>query len=80
MPQKQNKTILAYETIRKKILSNTYPPGTALSERDLSEQLSISRTPVKDALKRLHFEGYVDILPERGAVVSKIGLSDTLEL
>ena len=80
MPQKQNKTILAYETIRKKILSNTYPLGTALSERDLSEQLSISRTPVKDALKRLHFEGYVDILPERGAVVSKIGLSDTLEL
>lgn len=80
MAQKGNKALLAYEAIRKKILQNEYPPGTALSERDLSEQLAISRTPVKDALKRLHFEGYVDILPERGAVVSKIGLNDTIEL
>lgn len=80
MGAKGNKAQQAYEAIRQKILSNVYPPGTALSERELSEQLAVSRTPVKDALKRLHFEGYVDVTPERGAVVSKIGLSDTLEL
>lgn len=80
MAQKGNKAQLAYETIRKKIQANEYPPGTALSERELSEQLQVSRTPVKDALTRLHFEGYVDFTPERGTVVSKIGLSDTLEL
>lgn len=75
-----SKAQVAYDTILHKILTNEYMPGTALSERDISEQLKISRTPVKDALNRLSFEGYVDLSPERGAVVSKVGLTDVLEL
>lgn len=75
-----SKAQTAYDTILHKILTNAYIPGTTLSERDLSEQLHISRTPVKDALNRLSFEGYVDLVPERGAVVSKVGLTDVLEL
>ena len=70
----------AYDMILEKILSGEYAPGMSLSERDLSEQLHISRTPVKDALNRLSFEGYIDMFPDKGAVVSKIGLAEVLEL
>lgn len=80
-PQKKpNKVQLAYNEILQKILTNEYPPGSSLSERDISESLNISRTPVKDALNRLAFEGYIELSPERGPIVTKIGLTDILEL
>jgi len=75
-----SKSIKAYNYILKKILSGEYQPGQALSERSLSASLSISRTPVKDALKKLSFEGYVDMSPDKGAFVSNISLPDVLEL
>lgn len=75
-----SKTQLAYDTILKKILNNEFPAGMFLSIRELSEQLNLSRTPIKDALSRLSFEGFVDHDPETGVVVSKVGLSDVLEL
>jgi DNA-binding GntR family transcriptional regulator len=75
-----SKTQMAYDNILNSILYGTYPPGTLLPEREISEQLKISRTPVKDALNRLAFEGYVEMYPDRGTVVSKVGLSDILEL
>ena len=70
----------AYDIILQKILSNEYRPGETLVERDLCEQMDLSRTPVKNALNRLSFEGYVDIEPDHGAVVSKISLTDVIEL
>lgn len=70
----------AYDMILNKILSGELAPGMSLSERELSELLQLSRTPVKDALNRLSFEGYVDMFPDKGATVSKIGLPEVLEL
>lgn len=82
VPEKKaiSKTQLAYDTILEKILSNEFSSGMFLSIRELSEQLNLSRTPIKDALIRLSFEGFVDQSPETGVVVSKVGLSDVLEL
>ena len=49
----------AYNTIRDAIISNELPPGETLTEERLSEQLSISRTPIRTALQRLVVEGLV---------------------
>ncbi len=75
-----SKSEYAYQYIRDCILSNKYAPGTALYIRQLSELLKVSRTPVKEAISRLAYEGYVDLFPDRYAVVAKIDYSDVVEL
>ncbi|MFS8544517.1 MAG: GntR family transcriptional regulator [Limnochordales bacterium] len=57
-----------YTTVRDAILSNKFRPGERLSEERIAQQLQVSRTPVREALKRLHAEGLVEITPHRGAV------------
>ena len=47
-------------------------PGTAVSENELSSTLSLSRTPVREALIELNRIGLVEILPQRGSYISKI--------
>ncbi|MFI0821752.1 GntR family transcriptional regulator [Streptomyces sp. NPDC021098] len=57
----------AYLRIRERLLSGVLPPGTQLSERQLAAELSVSRTPVREALTRLERDGLV--LRGRGGVV-----------
>ncbi len=57
---------LAYEQIRALILSDEMPPGARLSQVELAERLAISRTPVREALRRLAGEGLIEALPQRG--------------
>lgn len=56
------------------IINWNLKPGTMMSEKDISVQLNVSRTPVREAFIKLSKEGLVDILPQRGTVVSKIDL------
>ncbi|MFR9726699.1 GntR family transcriptional regulator [Streptomyces sp. MS19] len=70
----------AERTLRAAILSGTYPPGTRLRERDLSDTLGFSRIPVREALTRLAGEGLVEISPRRGASVRNLSLRDVAEL
>jgi DNA-binding GntR family transcriptional regulator len=63
---------LAYEDIRDAILSGALAPGQRVKERDVAEQMGISTTPVKEALRRLEQEGLVVSQPRRGAVVSTL--------
>lgn len=60
---------LVYAALRADILNNRYRPGQRLSEERIAQELEVSRTPVREALKRLHAEGLVEITPHRGAVV-----------
>lgn len=60
------------ETIREYILKGTLKPGDRLTEPKLSEMLGISRTPIREALRILETEGFVEIFPRRGAMVSEI--------
>jgi len=60
------------ETIREYILKGVLKPGDRLTEPKLSEMLGISRTPIREALRILETEGFVEIFPRRGAVVSEI--------
>lgn len=65
---------LAYERIRDLILSGEIPPCARLGQVELAERFGISRTPVREALRRLAGEGLVDPLANRGFRVANLGL------
>ena len=56
----------AYDELVKKIISGGYPGGTTLQEEKLASEFGISRTPVREALKRLAAEGLIEQLPRKG--------------
>jgi DNA-binding GntR family transcriptional regulator len=57
------------EKIRTRIAEGIWAPGFRLVERDLAEEFDVSRVPVREALRALESEGFVELLPRRGAVV-----------
>lgn len=59
----------SYVEIRDRILSGRLLPGARLVEVDLAAELNVSRTPVREALRRLSAEGLIEMLPNRGATV-----------
>ena len=65
----------AYRLIRRNIMNLYLKPGAVLNEAELSDQLGMSRTPIREALILLKNEGLVDIMPQRGSRVSHISLS-----
>ncbi len=73
-------TDLAYQRIEELIVTLRLAPGEAVSEYQLSEQLGIGRTPVREALQRLSREKLVVILPRRGVMVSAINVKEQLRL
>lgn len=66
----QTATERAYQMILDAIADGVYGSGQPLREEDLAEQVGVSRTPVREALRRLDAEGLVELLPNRGARVS----------
>lgn len=62
----------AVDRLRDQIVQGRLGPGERLNERLLCEQLGISRTPLREAIKLLATEGLVELLPNRGAVVSAV--------
>lgn len=62
----------ATDRLRDLIVQGTLAPGSRLNERLLTEQLGVSRTPLREAFKVLATEGLVELLPNRGAIVSEI--------
>ncbi|MEV0729323.1 GntR family transcriptional regulator [Polymorphospora sp. NPDC050346] len=69
-----------YESIKNLILDNTYGPGAKLSEEDLATAVGVSRTPVREALRRLHAEGLIDWEANRGATVAAWSDQDLEEI
>lgn len=65
-----SKTKQAYELIKQKILMLEYAPGQPLRELELSEQLSMSRTPIRAAIERLVADCFVDETAGKRTVVS----------
>ncbi len=68
------------ERIRRMIIQDELPPGSAVRERHLAEQLQVSRTPMREALKILAAEGLVDLHPNRGAVVKAPTRSEVFDI
>lgn len=73
-------TAQAYERIEELIVRLELAPGTAISEAELSARLGIGRTPVREALQRLAREHLVQILPQRGVLVSELDIKRQLRL
>lgn len=70
----------AYQKIKDQIVSLEIPPGSLLSENSLGAALGFSRTPIREALRRLQREYLVSILPRRGIVVTEVDLKTQLQL
>ena len=71
------------ERLRSMIVEGELPAGQRIPERVLCERFGISRTPLREALKVLATEGLIDLLPNRGALVSRIsaeGLQEAFEV
>ena len=71
---------IAYERIKKKIVSLELPPGAVIDEIDLQAELQLGRTPIRESLRRLSLEKLVDIVPRRGMFVTEIGVTDLLRV
>jgi DNA-binding GntR family transcriptional regulator len=71
---------LAYRRLRQQILSNELRPGSETLEAELAQALGMSRTPVREAIVRLEYEGLVEVIPRRGVRVVPITLRDIREI
>src|SRR5919197_2197770 len=71
---------VAYEYVRKRIVSGEFGPGRPLMTKDLAADIGISRTPVRDALRQLEADGLVIIRPRLGASVKAMDLKEYRDL
>lgn len=71
---------MVYESLRDAIISQTLKPGERLMETDLAEELGVSRTPVREAIRKLELEGYVVMIPRKGAYVAGLSIKDINEV
>ena len=69
-----------FHTIRENILSGKYAQGEELKEKTIGEELGVSRTPVREALRQLELEGLVSIIPNKGAYVVGISKKDMQDI
>ena len=65
-----------FNQLQNDILNGLYEPGESLIESKLSEELGVSRTPIREAIRQLELEGLVKTVPNKGAVVSGISKKD----
>lgn len=80
--KKENKSLtsIIFEKIREDILNDQYKPGEKIVEAKLAEELGVSRTPVREALKQLELDGLVENIPNRGVIVKGISQQDIYDI
>lgn len=71
---------VVYESLRRTIISGIIPLGERIVEKEYAERLNISRTPVREALRRLEIEELVEYIPKIGVVVKRITVEDVIEI
>lgn len=64
------------ETIRNAIVNGQLPAGTRVAEPDLASKFGISRTPIREAFRQLETEGFITVIPRKGAVVASLSSKD----
>ena len=70
----------AYDEIRRRILDGEFIPSSPISEYQLAAELKFSRTPVREALKRLGEEGLVWSIPNKGTFIAELSAHDIMEI
>lgn len=71
---------VVFETLREAILTAKLEPGERLMEIQLAEEMGVSRTPVREAIRKLELEGFVVMVPRKGAYVAGISLKDITDV
>lgn len=79
-PARETVSGAAYRLLREAILRGQIAMGTRINELDLATTWKVSRTPIRDALRKLEAEGLVQAVPGRGVIVPGISLGDADEL
>ena len=65
---------IVFDTLRQAIISGDLAPGERLMEVQLAEELGVSRTPVREAIRQLEQEGLVELVPRKRAYVTNISM------
>lgn len=68
------------DSIKTAIIKGKFKPGEKISEGDLADSMGISRTPLREAFRKLENEGFIQIIPRKGAVVSDIDAKEAINL
>lgn len=71
---------IVFEALRDAIRTGVLKPGERLMEIQLAEQLGVSRTPVREAIRKLELEGFVIMMPRRGTYVANLSIKDINEV
>lgn len=71
---------IIYDHIRQAILDGLIKPGQRLVERDIASRFNASRTPVREALRKLETEGFIEYLPRKGVIVRGFNLQEIEEI
>jgi len=78
-PQRGSVTQVVTDQLRRAIVTLELAPGELLDKGLICERLGVSRFPVSEALSRLQAEGLVEIMPQRGSMVSRVRIGDVVE-
>lgn len=78
-PERGNVTASVTAALRRAIVTLELKPGEIIDKGAICERLGVSRFPVSEALARLQAEGLVDIMPQRGSMVSRVRIGDVVE-
>lgn len=70
---------IVFEHLREAIIGGNLRPGERMMEMQLAEEMGVSRTPVREAIRKLELEGLVIMVPRRGAYVSDLSIKDVAE-
>ncbi|MDR2005705.1 MAG: GntR family transcriptional regulator [Acidaminococcales bacterium] len=68
------------EALRTAIIGGVLKPGERLMEMQLADELGVSRTPIREAIRKLEQEGFIEMLPRRGAYVANISIKDVIDV
>ena len=71
---------LVLEAIREAIINGTLKPRERLMEIQLAEELGVSRTPIREALRKLELEGFIVMVPRKGAYVADVSFKDIADV
>ena len=69
-----------FDTLREAIIVGELKPGQRLMEVQLAEKMGVSRTPVREAIRKLELEGLVEMLPRKGAHVAELSVKDIMDV
>jgi len=74
----QNLHESTFQKLRSLLVEGKIAPGSKLNERELAESLNVSRTPIREAIRRLAADGLVELIANRGAIAVELSLEDVI--